>query len=133
MIRILLLAIISICLLGSAYSQLPNQNTYLLRNLDSYSSYSAIWGYVAPDGREYAILGTNTGTSFVDITDSANIHQVDFVSGVTSSWREMKTYSHYAYVVSEGTNSELKTLSMKLCLIDLFIDHCVNFSINSLC
>jgi choice-of-anchor B domain-containing protein len=85
----------------------------LLRNLDNYSSYSAIWGYTAPNGREYAILGTNTGTSFVDITDSANITQVDFVSGVTSSWREMKTYSHYAYVVSEGTNSGLQIMDLQ--------------------
>ena len=113
MTRILLAAVLYICLLDTVHSQLPNQNTYLLRNLDTYSSYSAIWGYVAPNGREYAILGTNTGTSFVDITDSANIQQVDFVSGVTSSWREMKTYSHYAYVVSEGTNSGLQIMDLQ--------------------
>ncbi|MBX7042578.1 MAG: choice-of-anchor B family protein [Ignavibacteria bacterium] len=96
-----------------AISQLPNQNTYLLRNIDSYSSYSALWGYRAPDGREYAILGTQTGTSFVDITDSANIREVDFVSGINSGWREMKTYSHYAYVVSEGTNSKLQIIDLQ--------------------
>jgi len=95
-------------------SQLANQNTYLLRNLDSYgSSYSALWGYTSPDCREYAILGCNTGTSFVDITDSANIHEVDFVTGVTSQWREMKTYSHYAYIVSEGTNSRLQIVDLQ--------------------
>lgn len=95
------------------YSQLPNQNTYLLRNIDSYQSYSALWGYRASDGREYAILGTNTGTSFVDITDSANIREVDFVTGINSGWREMKTYSHYAYVVSEGTNSKLQIIDLQ--------------------
>ncbi|MBK6876833.1 MAG: choice-of-anchor B family protein [Ignavibacteria bacterium] len=111
--RLFLIAVCCLFLGTTAYSQLGNQNTYLLRNLDNYSSYSAIWGYVAPNGREYAILGTNTGTSFVDITDSANIHQVDFVSGVNSSWREMKTYSHYAYVVSEGTNSGLQIMDLQ--------------------
>ncbi|MDQ3019216.1 MAG: choice-of-anchor B family protein [Bacteroidota bacterium] len=90
---------------SNSYSQLPNQNTYLLRNLDLYSSYSACWGYTAPDGREYAILGTQVGTSFVDITDSANIHEVDSVRGLNSGWREMKTYSHYAYVVTEASST----------------------------
>lgn len=98
---------------STAYSQLGNQNTYLLRNIDAYSSYSALWGYVAPNGREYAILGTQTGTSFVDITDSANIHEVDFVAGVNSSWREMKTYQNYAYIVSEGTNSRLQIIDLQ--------------------
>ncbi|MBX7041269.1 MAG: choice-of-anchor B family protein [Ignavibacteria bacterium] len=97
----------------TAYSQLGNQNTYLLRNIDSYSSYSALWGYVAPNGREYAILGTQTGTSFVDVTDSANIHEVDFVAGVNSAWREMKTYQNYAYIVSEGTNSRLQIIDLQ--------------------
>lgn len=113
MIRSFFIVLCCLFCIPTAYSQLGNQNTYLLRNLDSYSSYSALWGYVAPDGREYAILGTQTGTSFVDITDSANIHEVDFVSGVSSSWREMKTYSHYAYIVSEGTNSRLQIVDLQ--------------------
>ncbi len=99
--------------LNISFSQLPNQNTYLLKNLDTYSSYSACWGYTAPDGREYAILGTQVGTSFVDITDSANIREVDSVKGLNSGWREMKTYSHYAYVVSEATNSQLQIIDLQ--------------------
>ncbi|MBS1519138.1 MAG: choice-of-anchor B family protein [Bacteroidetes bacterium] len=97
-----------------SYSQLPNQNTNLLAQVDEHgSSYSALWGYRAPEGREYAILGCQTGTAFIDITDSTNIHEVDFINGVTSSWREMKTYSHYAYVVSEGTNSFLQIMDLQ--------------------
>lgn len=99
---------------ADSYSQLPNQNTYLLRNLDvAGRSYAACWGYSAPDGREYAILGCNNGTAFIDITDSANITEVDFQSGVSSSWREMKTYSHYAYIVSEGSNSFLQIVDLQ--------------------
>jgi choice-of-anchor B domain-containing protein len=96
-----------------SYSQLPNQNTYLLANIDQYTSYSALWGYTAPDGREYAILGTQVGTSFIDITDSANIHEVDSIKGLNSGWREMKTYSHYAYIVSEATNSGLQIVDLQ--------------------
>lgn len=98
---------------SNLYSQLANQNTYLLKNLDQYSAYSALWGYTAPDGREYAILGTQVGTSFIDITDSANIREVDSVKGLNSGWREMKTYSHYAYIVSEATNSGLQIVDLQ--------------------
>lgn len=111
--KIGLLIVVLFFVSSNSHSQLPNQNTYLLRNIDSYTSYSALWGYSAPNGREYAILGTQTGTSFVDITDSANIREVDFVAGINSGWREMKTYSHYAYVVSEGTNSKLQIIDLQ--------------------
>ncbi len=111
--KLLLVLTISLCLSNNSFSQLPNQNTYLLKNLDQYSSYSALWGYTAPDGREYAILGTQVGTSFIDITDSANIREVDSVKGLNSGWREMKTYSHYAYIVSEATNSGLQIVDLQ--------------------
>ncbi len=62
--------------------------------------YSALWGYTAPDGREYALLGAHNGTSIVDITEKP-IKEVAFIPGPTSDWREMKTWSHYAYVVNE--------------------------------
>ncbi len=67
-----------------------------------YGSYSACWGYTAADGREYALLGTYGGTSIVDITDSTALREVAFIPGPPSSWREMKTYRSYAYVVTEN-------------------------------
>ena len=116
--KIFLLAFVLVTIISSSnsFAQLPNQNMYLLRNLNEHFTstlYSAIWGYAAPDGREYAILGCPTGTAFIDVTDSANIHEVDYLPGLTSSWREMKTYSHYAYIVSEATNSKLQIVDLQ--------------------
>lgn len=68
---------------------------------NSAGRYSALWGYTAPDGREYALLSGFRGTHIVDITEKP-IRQVAFIQGPNSGWREMKTYRHYAYVVSEG-------------------------------
>ncbi|GEM_PF-1388042 len=65
-------------------------------------SYSGSWGYVGPDGREYAILGTATGTAIIEITDTSNIHEIGHVPGPTSIWREMRTYKNRLYIVSEG-------------------------------
>ena len=74
----------------------------LLDQLDSYSSYASCWGYTSPDGREYALIGAFNGTSVVDITDGPNSYEVDFITGSSSSWRELKTYRHYGYVVNES-------------------------------
>jgi len=99
------------------FAQLPNQGMTLLANRNTHPGtggnlYSAIWGYVAPNGREYAILGCATGTAFFDVTDSANIVEVGFISGPTSSWREMKVFSNYAYVVSEANNSRIQIINL---------------------
>ena len=42
-----------------------SRNVTLLSHLDSYNSYSAGCGYVHADGREYACIGTDTGTADV--------------------------------------------------------------------
>ncbi len=83
--------------------------------------YAAVWGYAAPDGREYAILGGTMGTSFFDVSDSANIREVDFFpTNINTSnpdqgvlWKEMKTYSHYAYVVSEADTSGVEIYDLQ--------------------
>lgn len=63
--------------------------------------YSALWGYTAPDGREYALLGGYNGTHIIDITEKP-IRQVAFIPGPPNGWREMKTWGTTAYIVSEG-------------------------------
>lgn len=106
---------------GSASAQLGHSNMHLLKNLNQHGGgsnrYSALWGYTAPNGREYAILGCYDGTAFIDITDSANIREVDFVptpsTGSGNGWREMKFVGHYAYVVSELTNSGIQIMDLQ--------------------
>jgi choice-of-anchor B domain-containing protein len=108
-------AFLFLFLAATGFCQLPNQNTILLGQKNEHANglYSACWGYSGPNGREYAILGCQTGTAFYDITDPGNIHEIDFVSGVASNWREMKVFSSYAYVVSEGTNSRLQIIALQ--------------------
>lgn len=60
-----------------------------------------IWGYSA-GGNEYALVGAKNGMIVVDVTNPDNAVQIVQISGPSSDWREIKTYSHYAYVVSEG-------------------------------
>jgi len=60
------------------------------------------WGYVSGSGREYALVGLNTGTAFVEVTQPGNAQLVAFQSGPDSLWRDVKVYQDHAYVVSEG-------------------------------
>jgi choice-of-anchor B domain-containing protein len=79
-------------------------NVQLLLNFNPYPSvgYNDCWGYTAPDGREYALLGVQNGTSIVDITDPANASEIAFIPSNTSLWKDIKTYQHYAYTVTES-------------------------------
>jgi choice-of-anchor B domain-containing protein len=68
---------------------------------------SSCWGWTAPDGTEYAIMGYHNGIGIVRTTPTVQL--IDTIPGPTGSggypWREMKTYSHYAYCVSEATGT----------------------------
>ncbi|HSP88050.1 MAG TPA: choice-of-anchor B family protein, partial [Ignavibacteriaceae bacterium] len=83
------------------------QNCALLSNLNQYPSigYNDCWGYVDSQGREYAILGTEHGTSIIEITVPTQPVERAFIPGPPSLWREMKTHSNYLYVVTEETGT----------------------------
>jgi len=79
-------------------------NCELIGQLDYSQLANDIWGYVASDGTEYALVGTSTGTSIVDVsTDEANPTEVAFIPGQSSTWRDVKTYGHYMYVGTEAS------------------------------
>lgn len=78
-------------------------NATLLARFDrSGTTYNDVWGYVAPNGDEYAILGTTRGTYILNCTDPTNPQQVGYFSGPSSTWRDFRTYRHYVYAVTEG-------------------------------
>src|SRR4029453_4434900 len=71
-------------------------------------SGSDIWGWTDPvTGHEWALLGRTNGTSFVDITDPANpVYVANLLTHTgTSSWREIKTYGNYVYIVSDNNGA----------------------------
>lgn len=65
---------------------------------------SDIWGYVDEFGNEYAIVGNETGTSIVDVTDPANPTEIFYTAGAQTIWRDMKVWGDYAYITNEGGN-----------------------------
>ena len=84
-------------------------NVTLIAHINDYPQigYTDVWGYTAPNGEEYALLGVDAGVSIVRVTDPNNIAEVVFVPFVNFGWYDMKTYQHYMYVTSEGTTNML--------------------------
>ncbi|MCH2045019.1 MAG: choice-of-anchor B family protein, partial [Saprospiraceae bacterium] len=62
---------------------------------------SDIWGYVHPDGTEYALVGTYEGVSIVSLANPSDPQEVAFIDGHPSIWRDLKTWQNYMYVVAD--------------------------------
>ncbi|MEL7020008.1 MAG: choice-of-anchor B family protein [Bacteroidota bacterium] len=92
--------LLGLCLLltTQAFAQL---NTTLIGNFQYDQQVSDVWGYVAPDGTEYALVGLQNGVSVVSLADPANPVESGQLSGAASNWRDLKTYGEYAYVTNE--------------------------------
>ena len=73
------------------------------------------WGWTdSTTGREYAIMGVNNGTSFIDITDSTSPIYLGKLPTATvdSSWRDMKVYNDHVYIVSEAGDHGLQVFNL---------------------
>ncbi len=84
---------------------LPAQgvNCQLLGTFNNHGSFNDIWGYTAPNGDEYALLGARTGTVVVDVTNPATPIETGWFPYGNSTWRDIRTFGNYAYVVTEST------------------------------
>ena len=71
-----------------------------------YPWHGDLWGYVAPDGTEYALLtGRFDGLSIIDLTtapegDPVQVAFVPTAEGANDT-KDVKVYGQYAYVVNE--------------------------------
>lgn len=84
-----------------------------------------LWGYADGNGNEYALVGTQTGISIINVTTPTNPTLVMDITGPFSDWREIKTYGHYAYVVTEGVSGT----NVGLMIIDL--SYLPNINVNN--
>ncbi|MFK7904066.1 MAG: choice-of-anchor B family protein [Chitinophagales bacterium] len=99
------LQLVCLCYLFSIGSLLTlNAQTEMdsLSNIFYPDGLNDIWGYVDEAGNEYALVGVKTGVSIVDVTDATAPKELFFIEGMENIWRDLKTYQHYAYVVSEA-------------------------------
>ena len=81
-------------------------NMDLVGNLPYSQGTNDIWGY-ADGSSEYALVGTVTGFSVVDVTNPSNPIELFFIEGSSSTWRDIKTWGKYAYVTTEAEDGLL--------------------------
>jgi len=93
----------------------PNLNMNMLAHLDPEKDnsgtdnrkYSGCWGWAQIDkNKEYAIIGTSSQTYFIDVTNPNNPNIVDSVKSRRAgcSWKEIKTYQNFCYVISDDAS-----------------------------
>ena len=74
-----------------------------------------VWGWTDPTtNKEYALMGLENGTAFVDITDTENLVYLGKLPSATgsSSWRDIKVYENHAYIVSEADNHGMQVFDL---------------------
>ncbi|MGQ0720312.1 MAG: choice-of-anchor B family protein [Candidatus Eiseniibacteriota bacterium] len=77
------------------------RNVVFHSRFDAYDRYSDVWGYTAPDGREYALIGVTRGVVIVNITERSRPYEVAMIDRPDSPWRDIQTLGHYAFDVNE--------------------------------
>ena len=85
-------------------------NGYDLQSFIPFSTFNASsgndsWGWTDPvNGDEYALMGLDNGTVFINITDPVNpVYLGKLPTHTTSTtWRDVKVYNNHAFVVSEA-------------------------------
>jgi len=73
------------------------------------------WGWTDPsNGDEYALIGLNNGTAFIDITNPTTPIYLGKLPTHTSSstWRDIKVYNNHAFVVSEANNHGMQVFDL---------------------
>lgn len=99
--------------LSLGYTLAAQLNTTLLGNLDYEVAVNDVWGYVAPDGTEYAIVGLFDGVSIVSLADATQPVEVARAEGQNSNWRDMKVYRDYAYAVADQGDEGLTIIDLR--------------------
>lgn len=69
-----------------------------------------MWGWTDPQtGKEYALVGRNEGTSFVDVSNPSNPRYIGTLpmpdSAEASVWRDIKVYDNHAFIVADNAGT----------------------------
>tara|TARA_R110002051_G_scaffold3395_1_gene18330 strand:+ start:100127 stop:101542 length:1416 start_codon:yes stop_codon:yes gene_type:complete len=87
-----------------------------LTNSEMFASFANdSWGWVDPEtGVEYALIGLNNGTAFIDISDPTAPLLVGKLTTHTgnSTWRDIKVYQNHAFIVSEATDHGMQVFDL---------------------
>lgn len=105
-----ILTLLAICLV--ALNTQAQLNVTYISDLGYTENLNDIWGYVAPDGTEYALVGAQNGTSIVSLANPAVPEEVAYIAGDNSMWRDIKTWGEFAFVTTDQGNDGLTVIDL---------------------
>ena len=76
-------------------------------------SLAGCWHHVDSSGGEWALVGTSEGLSIVDLSQPTQPKERFAVPGLSSGWRELKTWAGFAYVGSEAVGSGITIVDLR--------------------
>ncbi|KAI5789775.1 hypothetical protein DFH27DRAFT_572062 [Peziza echinospora] len=76
---------------------------------------SSLWGWTAPNGREFGIVGQADGAAFVEVLKDGSLEYLGRLpqQSVTSIWREIRVYKHYAIIGSEALGHGVQIFDLR--------------------
>lgn len=86
-----------------------------IEELGGGNNTNDIWGWThEASGREFAIVGKNNGTAFVDVTVPTNPIYLGSLPTHTlpSLWRDVKVYADHAFIVSEASGHGMQVFDL---------------------
>src|ERR1043166_7376164 len=96
-----------------------NLKTWIpLNNFPGFSTATSpsgadCWGYTAPSGREYALMGLSWGDGIVEVTNPLAPTIVSVLpGGVNSLWRDITVVGNYAYAVSDSSGVGIQVIDL---------------------
>ncbi|KAI9680509.1 MAG: hypothetical protein M1817_003949 [Caeruleum heppii] len=74
-----------------------------------------VWGWAAPNGREFGAVGQTDGTAFVEIKSDGTLVYLGRLPTQTESslWRDMKVIDGYCYIGAEAPGHGLQVFDMR--------------------
>ena len=90
------------------------QSFISLDEMDAFEGNDS-WGWTDPQtGKEYAIMGLDNGTAFIDISNPvAAIYLGKLPTHSQNSiWRDIKTHNNHAFIVSEASNHGMQVFDL---------------------
>ena len=86
-----------------------------IEDLGGANNVNDIWGWTdEQSGREFALVGKNNGTAFVEITDPSQPVYLGTLPthSNNSLWRDLKVYANHAFIVSEAPGHGMQVFDL---------------------
>ncbi len=90
-----------------------------------------VWGFVGPNGTEYAIMGTSRYTIIYDLTDPTVPREIKRIEGDNTIWRDIKSWEDHLYVTADNAPDGLLVIDMSEVATDSIRFQFLNPSITS--